>query len=84
MAKTEKQLDTEDQQSQEASGQKDASPPLTPEAHKKEVLTIMDDIIRAYKKLIGVDEPETEKLIREMTKCFVTAGAVIRKLNRRK
>ena len=44
----------------------------------------MDDIIRAYKKLITFDEPETQKLIREMTKCFITAGSIVRLLNRRK
>lgn len=51
---------------------------------KEECLAIMDDIIRAYKKLIMLDQPDTQKLLREYTKCFVTAGSIIAKLNRSK
>ena len=62
-------------------GSNDTLPTISRE---QEMLAIMDDIIRAYKKLITFDEPETQKLIREMTKCFITAGSIVRLLKRRK
>jgi len=58
------------------------SPP--PASNTQELLAIMDDIIRAYKKIVMRDEPEVQKLLREYTKCFVTAGAIVAKLNRGK
>lgn len=59
------------------------SPPSSP-TREEELLAIMDQIIGAYKKLIVHDEPETQKLLREMTKVFITAGSIVRLLNRRK
>ena len=76
MTKKPEQIDIEDKPLEKS--------PTETRANTDEVLAVMDDIIRAYKKLIGFDEPETQKLIREMTKCFITAGTVVRLLNRRK
>ena len=45
-------------------------------------ISLSVDIVALYKKLIASDEPEFQKLIREMTKCFVTASTIGRKLNR--
>ena len=59
------------------------SPPPPP-TREEELLAIMDQIIGAYKKLIVHDETETQKLLREMTKVFITAGSIVRLLNRRK
>ena len=63
----------------EGLGLKDGPIPLT---DRQKNLAICSDIIALYKKLITSDEPDFQKLIREMTKCFVTAGAISRKLNR--
>ena len=63
----------------EGLGLKDGPIPLT---DRQKNLAICSDIIALYKKLIASNEPEFQKLIREMTKCFVTAGTVSRKLNR--
>lgn len=68
------------QQDAEATGEKDSSP-LT---NREKNLAIIEDIVAAYKKLLVSDEPEFEKLVREMTKPFVTCGAIRRKLNRLK
>lgn len=68
------------QQEQEAAGDKD----LTPATGKEKTLSICNEIVRAYKKLIVLDEADTEKLAREMTKCFVSASAIISRLNRAK
>ena len=70
-----------DQHEAEGSGFKDATVLLT---DRQKNLAICSDIVALYKKLIASDEPEFQKLIREMTKCFVTAGTVSRKLNRLK
>jgi len=59
------------------------SAPASP-TREEELLSIMDQIIGAYKKLIVHDEPETQKLLREMTKVFITPGSIVRLLNRRK
>ena len=66
---------------QDASGEKDASPPPTSE---KEALSIAVEIIGTYKKLIASDEADLQKLSREMTKPFVTASAIVTRLNRAK
>ena len=68
-----------DQATLEGSGAKDEPLPLS---DRQKNLAICSDIMALYKKLIASDEPEFQKLIREMTKCFVTAGTVSRKLNR--
>ena len=62
---------------QEASGQKDASPPTS----EKEALSIAVEVIGAYKKLIASDEADLQKLSREMTKPFITASAIVSRLN---
>jgi len=64
----------------EGSGEKD----LSPLPNREKNLLIIDDIIAAYKKLLVADEPDFEKLVREMTKPFVTCGTIRRKLNRLK
>ena len=63
----------------EGLGLKDSPIPLT---DREKNLAICSDIIALYKKLITSDEPDFQKLIREMTKCFVTADTISRKLNR--
>ena len=63
----------------EGAGLKDRPLPLT---DREKNLAICSDVIALYKKLVASDEPDFQKLIREMTKCFVTAGAIRRKLNR--
>ena len=65
---------------QEAAGNKDS----TPAPRKKESLLICEQIVGAYKHLVASDEAELQKLTREMTKCFVTASAIISRLNRAK
>lgn len=69
------------QHEQEAVGQKDTSPALP---SGKEALTIALDVVGAYKKLIASDEADLQKLSREMTKPFVTASAIVSRLNRAK
>ena len=76
MTKKPEQLNIE-----EKTAEKSAPPSPTRE---EELLAIMDQIIGAYKKLVVHDEPETQKLLREMTKVFITAGSIVRLLNRRK
>lgn len=72
------------QKEMEATGEKDQSTTPVTKTGKEKLLTVCNDIIAAYKQLIVIDEAETEKLLREMTKCFVTAGSVVRRLNRTK
>lgn len=76
MTKKPEQLDIEEKAAEK-------SAPSSP-TREEELLAIMDQIIGAYKKLIVHDEPETQKLLREMTKVFITAGSIVRLLNRRK
>ena len=76
MTKKPEQLDIEEKTAEK-------SAPSSP-TREEELLAIMDQIIGAYKKLIVHDEPETQKLLREMTKVFITAGSIVRLLNRRK
>lgn len=49
---------------------------------EEETLFICHNIISGYKQLIGSDQPALEKLAREMTKPFVSASAVVSRLNR--
>ena len=63
----------------EGLGLKDGPIPLT---DREKNLAICSDVIALYKKLVASDEPDFQKLIREMTKCFVTASTISRKLNR--
>ena len=67
------------QHEQEAVGEKYTSPAL-PSGEK--ALTIALDVVGAYKKLIASDEADLQKLSREMTKPFVTASAIVSRLNR--
>lgn len=60
---------------------KSVAPPAT---DKKETLAILNDIIRAYKKVIASDDPELAKLSSDLTKPYVTASSIIRRLNRAK
>lgn len=76
MTKKPEQIDIEEKADEK-------STPSSP-TREEELLAIMDQIIGAYKKLIVHDEPETQKLLREMTKVFITAGSIVRLLNRRK
>lgn len=62
----------------------DNSTPRPAITAKEECLAIMQDIIGAYKKLVMLDQPDTQKLLREYTKVFVTASAIVTKLNRSK
>ena len=57
-------------------------PAASPAPGKNEMLDICIEIIGAYKKIITSDKAELQKLAREMTKCFVTASAIITRLNR--
>ena len=57
-------------------------PAESPAPAKNEMLDICTDVVGAYKKIITSDKPELQKLAREMTKCFVTASAIITRLNR--
>ena len=88
MAKTEK-----NQIEQEADGSKDTLETMYMEdrlppgeyefmTDEEETLFICHNVISAYKQLIGSDQPALEKLAREMTKPFVSASAVVSRLNR--
>ena len=59
-------------------------PAESPAPAKNEVLDICLDVIGAYKKIITSDKAELQKLAREMTKCFVSASAIVTRLNRSK
>lgn len=74
-------MTTKTQHEQEAVGEKDTSPAL-PSGEK--ALTIALEVVAAYKKLIASDEADLQKLSREMTKPFVTASAIVSRLNRAK
>ena len=88
MAKTEK-----NQIEREADGTKDTLEQMYMEGRlppgddyfmtdDEETLYICLNVISAYKQLIGSDQPALEKLTREMTKPFVSASAVVSRLNR--
>ena len=49
---------------------------------EEETLFICHNVIAAYKQLIGSDQADLQKLSREMTKAFVTASAIVTRLNR--
>lgn len=72
------------QKEMEATGDKDQPLPRTAMTSEEEFFAVCDDIIGAYKKLIMLDEPSAQKLLREMTKCFVSASAVVSRRNRGK
>lgn len=57
-------------------------PAESPAPAKNEMLGICLEVVGAYKKIITSDKAELQKLAREMTKCFVTASAIITRLNR--
>ena len=88
MAKTEK-----NQIEQEADGSKDTLETMYMEdrlppgddvfmTDEEETLFICHNVIAAYKQLIGSDQADLQKLSREMTKAFVTASAIVTRLNR--
>ena len=88
MAKTEK-----NQIEQEGDGSKDTLEQMYMEGRlpvvdyvfmtdKDETLFICHNVIAAYKQLIGSDQADLQKLSREMTKAFVTASAIVTRLNR--
>lgn len=71
-------MKTDTQQAQDAS----KNEPLPSPSGEEKSLNICLDIIGTYKQIIAIDEPGLEKLVREMTKCFITASSIVRRLNR--
>lgn len=67
----------------EANGEKD-QPSMLPPTNREKLLTICGDVISTYKSIVVLDEADADKLVRELTKCYITACAIIRKLNRSK
>lgn len=51
---------------------------------RKKTLAVCQQVVAAYKAVIVLDEPDTQKLARDLSKAFVAASAIITRLNRAK
>ena len=69
---------TKNQIESEGIGEKDSSPATA----RQKKLAVCNNVVAAYKSVIVSDEPEFNKLARDLTKAFVTASAIITRLNR--
>ena len=69
---------TKSQADNDASGAKDNSPPN----HRQETLNICQHVVTAHKSVLASNETDLHKLSRDMTKAFITASAIVTRLNR--